>query len=129
MPKLLDVKFSLQGQLREDKDTNCFVSYCPALDLYSAGITRLDAKRALRGAVDMYVRLCYSRGILGRLLQEKGFQAALAGVTAPNPTDSNDFIAITETQHGMVYDDVFPVEVPLHLVANQQLNVGEACLQ
>jgi predicted RNase H-like HicB family nuclease len=128
MARLLDVKFSLQGAIREDKDTDSFVSYCPALDLYSAGRTRVEAKKALQSAVDMFVRICYERNILGRLLHEKGFQV-LPGSQANAMHDVvTDFIEITENVHGSKYDDVFAVEVPLHLIANQQIRAAE-CLQ
>lgn len=40
--RLVAITFSLDGYIREDK-TNSFVSYCAALDLYSAGKTRIDA--------------------------------------------------------------------------------------
>lgn len=125
MPRLLDVKFCLQGKIREDQDTKSFVSYCPALDLYSAGRTRPEAKAALQSAVDMFIRLSYDRGILGQLLRDKGFDSAVsAGPTLSDglPLDDN-FIAITETHasDAPAYDDVFDVEVPIHLVAKEQI--------
>ena len=129
MARLLDVKFSLQGAIREDKDTNSFVSYCPALDLYSAGRTRVEAKKALQSAVDMYVRICYQRNILGRLLHEKGFQVAPSATSVGVEDMVTNFIEITEAVHGEKYDDVFAVEVPLHLIANQQKARPEVCLQ
>lgn len=140
MPKLMGVTFSLEGAIREDKETESFVAYCPALDLYSAGRTRPEAKKALQSAVDMYVRLCYDRGILGRLLHEKGFNAAVSGVgtsaalgtpgITEHPGEHGDFIAITESAHSAEYDDVFPVQVPIHLIANQQaVHAGTACPQ
>lgn len=133
MPRLLGVNFSLEGQIREDKETASFVSYCPALELYSAGRTRPEAKAALQSAVDMYIRLSYDRGILGRLLKEKGFGVALSGLQtahAATPAIDGDFIAIAETKSdglAPAYDDIFPVEVPIHLVAAQQAQME--CLQ
>lgn len=129
MSKQLEVRFSVQGAIREDRQTKSFVSYCPVLDLYSAGKTRPDAKRALTAAVETYVRVCYERGILGRILKEKGFTAAAAappvGLQAKAPIQ---FIEVAE--YASEYDDMFDVEVPLHLVAaaaTQPEKVG--CLQ
>lgn len=128
MPKLLNVSFSLSGMIREDKETSSFVAYCPELDLYSAGKTRPDAKKALSSAIEMYVRVCYERNILGRLLHEKGFSTAAPAGADPQAMPGN-FITITETLHGEKYDDVFPVEVPLHLIAKQQATRAAECLQ
>lgn len=125
MPKkVVDVKFSLQGAIREDRQTRSFVAYCPALDLYSAGKSRPDAKKALTAAVDTYVRLCYDRGILGRLLKDKGFATSEASAH-----DSViQFIAVQE--HASEYDDVFDFDVPLHLIAQGQAKAEpEKCLQ
>jgi predicted RNase H-like HicB family nuclease len=129
MAKLIDVRFRLPGQIREDKETNCFVAYCPALDLYSAGPTRPDAKRALQSAVDMFVRICYSRKILGKALDVRGFALDTIGSGIPDTGPDGPFIAITETASGEKYDDVFEVEVPLHLVAGKQLAQAASCLQ
>src|SRR5262245_10932265 len=94
MPKEIDVNFRLQGQIREDRQTRCFVSLCPALDLYSAGRTRIDAKKALSAAVLMYVRICYERGILGRIMKDMGFIPTQAAVT--EAAGKAQFIAVTE---------------------------------
>lgn len=74
MATQIDIHFSLQAAIREDRQTTSFVAYCPTLDLYSAGRIRIDAKKALTGVAIMYVRICYERGILGRLLKQKGFR-------------------------------------------------------
>ena len=115
MAKLVGLKFSLQGQLREDKQTNCFVSYCPALDIYAAGNTRPEAKDALRATIELFIRICYERAIFGVALRQRGFTAAESGAV-PVVTDAQEFIAIQEDAESM-YDDVFEVDVPMHLIA------------
>lgn len=125
MPKQLDVKFSLQGAIREDRQTRSFVAYCPTLDLYSAAKTRIDAKRALTSAVDTYVRTCYNRGILGRILKEKGFFAAPSS-TADRPAQNSQYITVEE--YASEYDDVFDFDIPLHLIADAKPE-PEKCLQ
>jgi len=123
--KVVDVKFSLQGAIREDRQTRSFVAYCPALDLYSAGKSRPESKKALTAAVDTYVRLCYDRGILGRLLKEKGF---FATTEATEPDSDIQFIAVED--HASEYDDVFEFDIPLHLIAQAQAKAEpESCLQ
>ena len=117
MPKEIDVRFRLQGAIREDRQTQCFVSYCSTLDLYSAGRTRMDAKKALTAAVVTYVRVCYDRGMLDSILKGKGFSAVLEA--SDRPTAKNEQF-ITVEEHASEYDDVFDFDIPLHLVAQAQ---------
>ena len=129
MTPLLDgVTFSLQGQIREDAETKCFVSYSPGLDIYSAGKTRMEAKDALRSAADLFIRICHERGILWHVLQSRGFGQLAQG---QYPTPGSDFVAVKEqpTVTQMDYDDVFTLEIPLNclIAARQQENSG--CLQ
>jgi predicted RNase H-like HicB family nuclease len=115
--------------IRPDEETGSFVAYCPALDLYSAGKTRIDAKRAIQGAVDMYIRLCYDRGILDRLLHAKGFtsmEPATAGATAQ---EEANFISVIESKHQAEYDDIFSLSVPMHLVAAAKRAEDGTCRQ
>ena len=117
MPKRLDVRFSLQGLIREDRQTQSFLTYCPFLDLYSAGRTRVEAKNALTSAVDSYIRICYERGILGRLLRDKGFLAESDSQPKSAKSDDGQFISVEELAG---YDDTFDVDVPLHILAMAQ---------
>lgn len=118
MPRLLNVSFQVGAVIREDKETACFVSYCPALDLYSAGRTRPEARKALLSAVDMYVRICYQRNILGKVLHAKGFMPdATQDSLVPHVEGRTDYIAVTEEPTPDQYDDVFELQVPLHLIA------------
>lgn len=119
----IDVNFRLEAAIRHDRQTSSFVAYCPTIDLYSAGRTRGDAKKALTAAAKTYVRICYERGILGRILKERGFSAASSQPGAA-PTPDGQFIRILE--HASEYDDVFNLDIPLHLVAQQQ---EQECLQ
>lgn len=127
--QLLNVRFNLMGQIREDKETDSFVSYCPALDIYSAGRTRPEAKAALQSAIDMFFHICYSRDILNRALRGRGFELIPDGQAVDGET-----ITVTEIDAEAVdgtFDDVFDVEVPLHLVAaRSRATAGtEGCLQ
>ena len=126
MAKQIEVRFSLQGTIREDRQTTSFVSYCPTLDIYSAGRTRVDAKKALSEAVVTYVRLCYERGILGRILKEKGFYATPDVAAVPA---KGQYITVEEHEHANEYDDVFDFDVPLHLIAQAQQQRQQECLQ
>ena len=51
---------------------NRWVTGCPALDLYSQGKTKEDAKRCLEEAIEIWVEDCLERGTLDSALREVG---------------------------------------------------------
>lgn len=51
---------------------NRWVTGCPALDLYSQGKTKEDAKRCLEEAIEIWVEDCLERGTLDTALREVG---------------------------------------------------------
>ena len=128
MPISTDViTFRLQGQIREDQETKCFVSYSPGLDIYSAGTTRMNAKNALQCAADLFIRICLERGILWKVLQNLGFGLIKQG-QPPDP--GAEFVTVEEQPvvSQMDYDDVFSWEVPLNLIAARH-EENTICLQ
>ena len=120
MAKQIDLWYRLQAAIREDRQTKSYVAYCPTIDLYSAGRTRVKAKQALKAAAVTYVRICHERGILNSVLQEKGFTATPPSTTGVEQPDSSLFIAVQE--HASEYDDIFDLDILLHLLAQAQQN-------
>jgi len=55
---------NLLGATRRDDEANVFVSYCPALKIYSQGLTEEDAHKALEETIELYLETCYEHGIL-----------------------------------------------------------------
>ena len=47
----MTIRVEMEVRVQEDKEVGGFVSYCPALDVYSQGETRIEAHRAIREAV------------------------------------------------------------------------------
>ncbi len=47
--------FRLDYSVHYDQRSDSYVSFCPSLGVYSAGITRREARAALRSAVVMYL--------------------------------------------------------------------------
>ena len=60
--------------IRYDQDTQCYVSYSPDLDIYSAGRTEEEAIRGAKSAVGMFLRACARKGIILDVLRERGFR-------------------------------------------------------
>ena len=54
-----------------------FVSWCPALDIYSQGPTQDKALKNIREAVQLFVLDCLERGTLEQVLRECGFRPQL----------------------------------------------------
>ncbi len=52
---------------------NRWVTGCPALDLFSQGKTKEEAKRCLEEAIEIWVEDCLERGTLDSALREVGF--------------------------------------------------------
>ena len=73
---------------RWDQTAETFVSYAPALDLYSQGPTEPEALRGLESAIRLYLITAYEKGMLDRLLQRHGFKAPAIAV--------NEYIRILE---------------------------------
>lgn len=119
MTSWIDVRFRLDGVIRKDDEANCFVSYCPGLNIYSAGRDRVTAKEALRCAVDLFIRLCYERQILWRVLKDRGFVKMVHPSRVP--ISSTNFIAVSEPkpEAPTQYDDIFPLEIPLQMTVDQ----------
>lgn len=109
---LLKLVASVACALRRDDETGVYVSFCPALSLYSQGTSEEQSRQALEGAIKLFLSTCYDRKQLDRALQEAGFQKTSSGMGTPLQ-QMGDWIAIQEAK----YDEAFEVEVPLHLIA------------
>lgn len=121
----LEINIKLRAAVRYDTETTGWVSWCPALDLYSQGKTRKRAQDALNEAIGMYVRYCAQKKILDDVLSERGF----VPVQRDGETiDVNDDEALEEfidvrvlperTQH---VPAMFDVTIPLPMVAARTL--------
>ena len=132
----IEMSFRMRCAIREDADSKTFVAFCPALDVYSSGRTRPEAREALTGALKLYIRVCYDRQILGTVLHKRGFSAdeqiAVPGMPKLAPASDGEYIAVTETVlEGRHFDDEFDIDVPMLL---WQMPLGrvperQACLQ
>ena len=76
----------------------------------------MEAKEALQSAADLFIGICHAYGILGEVLKKRGFE--LAQEHRGGSPDS-DFVSVEMRSAAIQtgYDDVFPLEVPLDLVA------------
>ncbi len=66
------VNVSLEVQLIQEGDY--IVSYCPALELSSFGITQEEAKEGFEGALHTFIQETRSRGTLENVLLDLGWE-------------------------------------------------------
>ena len=64
-PKDTLIKVDLEVSIREDKEAGVFVSYCPALDLYSQAETHHEALDAIYDAVSLWLEAQATRRRVG----------------------------------------------------------------
>ena len=56
------------------KDKVGYVSYCPALDIYSQGESEEEAISMLAEAIEMFIKSCFDRGVLFQVLEDCGWR-------------------------------------------------------
>ncbi len=94
MPRVV---FSLTVDSEVTQEGDVYVSYCPALDLYSQGDTEEEASTNLIEALQLFVQSCYERGTLDAVMKERGFtveQDSLATVEVRPDGDSRQSITL-----------------------------------
>lgn len=69
----VSVHVRLQAHVDREKP-GMYVSYCPALDLYSQGATVKEARANIAEAVQLFIESCFERGTLRDVLLECGFR-------------------------------------------------------
>lgn len=115
----LEIGIKLRAAVRYDQEAEVWVSWCPALDVYSQGTTRQRAQSAIEEALLMYVRHCFSKKKLGQILNRRGF-APVGPHDEPMGDDEafDEFINVRVVSERPQYTpSIFDVTVPLPLVA------------
>jgi hypothetical protein len=117
----VQVSFRLKFATRRDDEANVFVGYCPALKLYSQGVTEQESEEAVVSAVKLFLVACYERDILHSALRKRGMTRATAMVANQiKKDDSEEYVSVRE------FDREFWRDVPINLVAAQEI---ETCQQ
>jgi predicted RNase H-like HicB family nuclease len=103
------IVFRLLGAIRRDNAASAYVSYCPALKIYSQGTTSREAKEAIEEAVELFLVACFQKGILENTLKELGFTTGSGNI---HPTDAaRQYVLIQEAN----FEETFDFEVPIQL--------------
>jgi hypothetical protein len=119
---IVQVSFRLKFATRRDDEANVYVGYCPALKLYSQGVTEQESEEAVVSAVKLFLVACYERDILHSALRRRGITRATSMVASQIKKDeSKEYISVRQ------FDREFWRDVPINLVAAQE--ASETCQQ
>ena len=86
---------NLRIGVKHDDSANVFVGYAPALDIYSQGSSKSEAKRATESAVRQFISVAYDKGVLEQILKSSGFSQVQRGAGAEV---ESEYIAISEEE-------------------------------
>ena len=71
-PQQVTIKVELVGMIEKEK-SGTYTSYCPALDVYSMGKTKREARGNLIEAMELFIQDCFENDTLLQVLKESGF--------------------------------------------------------
>lgn len=116
---VLKLTASLKGAVRWDDQAKVFLSFCPALNIYSQGLSEDEAREALESTMRLYIETCIERGILEQILRRAGFNKS-SEKAVPRQQLYDEYIMVER------FDRVFDMDIPIHLIASQQgsINAG-----
>lgn len=108
-----EISFKLHVGVKHDEKARCWASYCPAINVYSAGNTESEAIEAIRAAISTFVRICFSRKILDDVLVNLGFFPSSTQVVIDGDhDDEEEFIRVSLREFGGKAHSI-NVEMPL----------------
>jgi hypothetical protein len=100
----------VKAGIKFDDQAKVYVTWAPALQLYSQGRTKARARRAMLSALQMYLGIAYEKGVLDQVLRTTG----LAPVPASSqPSKDSEYISIEEEEIlEREHFDVFEASAP-----------------
>ena len=117
----LQIRFAakLKAGIKFDSEAKVYLTYAPALQLYSQGETKIVAKTALSDAIQLFLVAAYEKGVLEQYLKQAGFRPDGRQVDALR-SGEDQFINIVEEQalEDQAFEDVFEVPASLQLVTS-----------
>ena len=106
----LTMKVQLSALVKKERE-GVYMSYCPALDLYSRGDTGAEAKKMLAEAISLFIEDCFNHGTLKEVLEDCGFHT----MHEKSPRKKRKFIPPAAMSGGRTVR--IPAEVPIMAAA------------
>lgn len=113
------IHMQLTCTVRKDEETDCYVSHCPILNVFSAGNSELEALEAIRSALKMYALALYKQNRLDEKLLTTGF-CPVSDKKELSNADQFVSVEISKEQVDVGRDRVqtIEVDVPLELIVS-----------
>ena len=67
----ITISTKLKAGIKLDKDVGVYVAFAPSLGVFSQGANITEAKRALKNAVNSFLRVAHRKNLLISLMQSK----------------------------------------------------------
>lgn len=114
---LMEICVKYKGFVRMSDASGLYVSWCPMLDVVSQGRTQAEAQACLDDAVRLFVVHSFKRGILERVLAERGLVPVdePSDVAIQDPDDSGEGISVRPASAPL---HAWDGSVPLHLMGS-----------
>lgn len=105
----------LKAGIKYDKEAKVYITYTPALRLYSQGETMIQAKSAIEDAIQSFLIVAYEKGVLEKCLKNVGF--SVDAHPQGNLSKSEEYISIKEETilEEKKFDDIFEIPASLSL--------------
>ncbi|MEP6716424.1 MAG: hypothetical protein ABJC09_12705 [Terriglobia bacterium] len=104
------MKFEVYCSVTHDVDSESFVSHCHEFDIFSAGMTELEAMEAMRSAVTLYIQSAIENKKIDQVLDRAGLRVTRVRQETPSITPLR---VVGDNIHAV------PLEIPLYLLAAQ----------
>jgi len=106
----ITIEARLRAGIKFDKDAQVFVTYAPALGIYSQAETAIRAKAALEDAIDSFFRVAIKNDVLERCLRAAGLTVASSAVER-TCAESEEYIKVMEARilEENQFTDIFDV--------------------
>lgn len=81
------IRFSVKIAIQTRREQGHYISWAPALDLYSQGDNRDEAHSNCIEAIQLFFESCYRRGVLDQVLKDVGLEPDREVVHVPTDDD------------------------------------------
>lgn len=111
----IKIEAKFRAGIKYDKEAEVYVTYAPALRVSSQGENLIQAKVALKDAVESFLIVAYEKGVLEKCLKNVGF--AIDTCPIHKSIKSEEYIEIAEETILVEkqFEDIFDVPVTLPL--------------
>ena len=105
---VISIKASLVARIAKEKP-GLYVSYCPALDLYSQGKTEREAEKKIIEATHLFIEFCIEDHTLEEVLADCGFSLATRPSTKNRRPEKTELPPEFSTARKITFPAEFPM--------------------